>query len=157
MIIIISSSISHPDTQGASSSALWANPKTTQQGEARTTRGATSQDNKKALRPLEDFFQSDGSCKICQSCLCGPLSSIACNDYVTDHACNVQYEKEKEAFLFNPSLHCAMLQYEGNSPHLLHWWEEAYSGCRAMSLGPPIPLTPIQFAIYEGNMRDLLM
>ena len=34
----------------------------------------------------------------------------------------------------------ALLNYEGNSPHLLHLWEEA-CGCRAMSPVPPTPLS----------------
>ena len=98
------------------------------------TRGVTSHENKKTLRPLEDFFQSDGSCTIFQSCLCG----------ATDHACAIR-ERKKSTLITNPSSHQlnspspSWLQYEGNSPHLLHWWEEAYSGCRAMSPGPPTP------------------
>ena len=34
----------------------------------------------------------------------------------------------------------ALMNYEGTSPHLLHWWEEA-CGCRAMSPGPPTLLS----------------
>ena len=87
--------------------------------ELRTTRA----DNKKALRPFEDFFQSDGSCTIFQSCLCGPC--------MTDHACAIRERKKHsyhQAFLALRHLNSpspSWLQYEGNSPHLLHWWEEA--------------------------------
>ena len=96
------------------------------------TRGVTSHENKKTLRPLEDFFQSDGSCTIFQSCLCG----------ATDHACAI---REKKALLSPTlprinSIHQALLGCNMRATALIYFiGGRRHSGCRAMSPGPPTP------------------